>query len=102
MKTTYNIFLKDTLAATNKAIKEVNFPYLEVSERNTMKNGSLYRGLMIKSNHPDAPYASAFYLEDAYKNYKKIPYDLEEFATDLIIQFLIDYDYVTSCIADKF
>lgn len=97
MKTTYNKFLKDTLAATSKAIKEVDFPYLEVSERKTMRGGSLYRGLMIKSNHPDAPYASAFYLEDAYKNYKKIPYDLEKFATELILQFFVDYNYITSC-----
>lgn len=97
MKTTYNKFLKDTLAATNKAIKEVNFPYLEVTERKTMKGGSLYRGLMIKSNHPDAPYASAFYLEDAFKNYQKIPYDLEEFATEMVLQFFVDYNNITSC-----
>lgn len=102
MKTTYNTFLKETLAATTEAIKKVNLPYLEVSERKTMKGGTLYRGIMIKANHPDAPYASAFYLEEAFRNYKKMPYDLEKFATDLVVQFLMDYDYITSCMADKF
>ena len=97
MKITYNKFLEDTLAATNKAIKGVNFPYLEVSERKTMRGGSLYRGLIIKSNHPDASYASAFYLEDAFKNYQNIPYDLEEFATGMILQFFVNYNNITSC-----
>lgn len=97
---TYNRFIKATLRATDKAIKEINFPYLEVTETRTTKDKTHYRGIMIKSNHPDAPYASSFYLEEAFRDNLINPYDIDEFATELILQFLLDYNYVTSCMAD--
>ena len=101
MNKTFKRFLEDTLKATQKELKQVNFPYLEVSKRDTRKDGKVYRGIMIKSNHPDAPYASVFYLEEAYKDFKTNPYNLDEFATKLIFLFLIEYNYITSCMADE-
>ena len=93
---TYNTFIKAITNATNKAIRDAKYPYLQITETRTLKDKRHLRGILIESYHPDAPYSSAFYLDEAFISYLEKPYDIEEFTTKMLLQFLEDYNNITS------
>lgn len=88
---TYKGFVKKVIEEINIIIGISGLFYLEASETQTKRDGQTYKGVMIQSNLKGAPCRSAFYLEDAYRNYKSQKFDLTDFAMDTVKQFYADF-----------
>ena len=90
MLTTYPKFLERVTQEVIDVFEAYGFFYLDAYETQTERNGQTFQGVMIQSNLKGAPCCSAFYLEDAYENYKAENFDLTEFAVDMVKQFFDD------------
>ena len=91
MIATFADFVTRVTEEINDVFEAYGLFYLETYETQTERDGQTYKGVMIQSNLKDALCCSAFYLEDAYENYKSQKYDLTEFAVDTVKQFFDDF-----------